>query len=47
MERYTSKRIAELNQQIIHNRWKSIALDKAVDDIHVRQQDKNQAPSEE
>lgn len=47
MERYTNKRIAELNQQIIHNKWRSMALDKAVDDIHSRQQDKKQAPSEE
>lgn len=44
---YTDKRIAELTQQIIHNRWKSIALDRAVDIIHIRQQDKKQAPSEE
>lgn len=47
MEHYANKRIAELNQQIIHDRWKSITLDKAVNDIHIRQQDKKQAPSEE
>lgn len=38
MERYTSKRIAELKQQIIRNRWQTIELEKIVDDIHNREQ---------
>lgn len=38
MERYTSKRIAELKQQIIRNRWRTIELEKFVDDINSREQ---------
>lgn len=38
MERYTNKRIAELKQQIIRNRWQTIELEKLVDDIHSREQ---------
>lgn len=47
MEHYTNKRIAELKQQIVHDKWRSIALDKVVDNFHVWQQDIKQAPSEE
>lgn len=38
LERYTNKRISELNHQIIRDRWHTIELDKAVDNIHKRQQ---------
>lgn len=34
IERYTDKRIAELQQQIIHDKWKAVVLEKAVNDIH-------------
>ena len=34
MEHYTSKRLAELKQQIIRNNWHTIELEKAVDNIH-------------
>ena len=34
MEHYTSKRLAELKQQIIHSEWRKIELEKAVEDIH-------------
>ena len=47
MEHYTNKRIAELKQQIIRNRWHTIELEKAVDKISSMQQDKNKAPSED
>ena len=39
MEHYTNKRISELKQQIIRNRWHTIELEKAVDNIHNQQQD--------
>lgn len=47
MEHYTSKRITELKQQIIRDRWHTIELEKAVENIHDKQQDKNKAPSED
>ena len=39
MERYTDKRLHELQQEIIHDRWNTVELEKAVKDIHKRQQD--------
>ena len=39
MEHYTNKRIADLQQQIIRNRWYNVELEKAVDKIHNKQQD--------
>lgn len=33
VDRYTTKRISELKQQIIQDRWKEIGLEKAVNDI--------------
>lgn len=39
MEHYTYKRIADLQQQIIRNRWYNVELEKAVDKIHNKQQD--------
>ena len=38
MEHYTNKRLSELKQQIIRNRWHTIELEKVVDNIHNRQQ---------
>ena len=38
MEHYTNKRISELKQQIIRNRWHTVELEKVVDNIHNRQQ---------
>lgn len=38
LERYANKRISELNQQIIRDRWHTIELEKAINGIHVRQQ---------
>ncbi len=45
LQQYMNKRIAELNQQIVHDKWKSMELNKAVTSI--RQQDINKAPSGE
>ena len=45
LQKYMNKRIAELNQQIVHDNWKSMELHKAVDAI--QQQDINKAPSGE
>ena len=39
MEHYTNKRIADLQQQIIRDRWYNIELEKAVDKIHNKQPD--------
>ena len=38
MEQYTNKRLSELKQQIIRNRWHTIELEKVVDNIHNRHQ---------
>lgn len=38
MVRYTQKRIAELNQQIICDRWKLAGYEKVTQ--HIREQDK-------
>ena len=38
MEHDTNKRLSELKQQIIRNRWHTIELEKVVDNIHNRQQ---------
>lgn len=34
MENYTNKRVSELQQQLVRNRWHTIELEKAVDNIH-------------
>ena len=39
MEHYANKRLSELQSQIIRKRWQTIELEKAVDNIRVRQQD--------
>ena len=36
LDRYTSKRIAQLKQQIIKDNWKEVGLEKALDDIRSR-----------
>jgi hypothetical protein len=38
MEHYTDKRIAQLQHQIIRSKWQTIELEKAVNNIHSRQQ---------
>ncbi len=39
MKHYTNKRIADLQQQLIRDRWYSVELEKAVNNIHNEQQD--------
>ena len=39
MEQYTDKRLRELQQDLIRNRWHTIELEKAVEHIHDMQQD--------
>lgn len=42
LDRYTTKRINQLNQEIIKDRWKNVYLQKAVDEISNRRQVSNQ-----
>lgn len=37
MENYTNKRVSELQQQIVRDRWHTAELEKAVDNIHKKQ----------
>lgn len=43
LNNYTTKRIAELKQQITKDRWKEIVLEKAVNEISNWQQNKEKA----
>ena len=43
---YTDKRIQELKQQIIKDRWRQDALERTLSDIH-SQQRKEKAPSDD
>lgn len=47
LSRYLDKRISELKQQSIKMTWRNMYLQKAVDDIHTRQQETKKAPSED
>ena len=47
LDRYTTKRISQLQQQIIKQRWRQDALEKAVSDIRSIDQDTKKAPSED
>ena len=38
MEHYTDKRIVQLQHQIICSKWQTMELEKAVNNIHSRQQ---------
>lgn len=46
-EKYLDKRISELKQESIKMTWRNMYLQKAVDDIHTRQQETKKAPSED
>lgn len=37
-EKYTNKRLAQLKSDVIRKRWQTIELEKAVDNIHKKQQ---------
>ena len=47
LSRYLDKRISKLKQQSIKQTWKNMYLQDAVDEIHTRQQDTKEAPSED
>lgn len=47
LDRYTTKRISQLQQQIIKQRWQQDTLEKAVSDIRSINQDTKKAPSED
>lgn len=37
LDRYTTKRTQELQQEIVRQHWQQVYLEKAVEDIHTRQ----------
>lgn len=43
LDRYTTKRTQQLQQEILRQQWQQIYLEKAVEEIHTRQ-DKKKAP---
>lgn len=47
LDRYMDKRIGELKQQIIKQRWQHDSLEKAVSDIRFINQDTKKAPSDD
>ncbi|MCX4340824.1 MAG: hypothetical protein OSJ72_14420 [Lachnospiraceae bacterium] len=47
LEKYLDKRISELKQESIKITWQNMYLQDAVDEIHTRQQDTKEAPSED
>jgi len=46
-DRYITKRISQLQQQIIKQRWQQDTLERAVDDIRNKQQGIKKAPSDD
>lgn len=44
MDRYTQKRLHELEQAVIRQKWRKAQLEKAVAEIHDRQQNTKEAP---
>ena len=44
---YLDRRTQELQQEIIRQQWQKVYLEKAVAEIHNRQQDTNKAPQED
>lgn len=47
MEQYLNKRITQLQQETIKQNWKNTYLQKAVNEIHNKQQDTKEAPSDD
>lgn len=47
IERYLNKRISQLQQETIKQNWKNVYLQKAVTEIHNKQQDTKKAPSDD
>lgn len=46
LEKYLDKRISELKQQSIQMTWRNMYLQSATHEIHNRQQDAKEAPSD-
>ena len=46
-DRYLDKRIQQLKQETIRQKWNKTYLDQALKEIRYRQQEKEKAPSEE
>lgn len=44
---YTTKRISQLQQQIIKQRWQQDTLEKAVDEIRTKKQATKKTPSDD
>lgn len=47
LDRYLDKRISELKQESVKMTWKNMYLQSAIDEIHNRQQDTKEAPSDD
>ena len=47
LDRYTTKRISQLQQEIIKQRWQQDTLEKAVSEIRSINQDAKKAPSDD
>ncbi len=47
MDSYTRKRLHELEQDVIRQRWKKIQLEKALEEIRIKNQDAKKAPSDD
>ena len=39
LDKYTHKRLLQLKQEVIRNHWRTVELEKSVDNIHNKQQD--------
>ena len=46
MDNYTRKRLHELEQSVIRQRWKKVQLEKALEEIRLNNQDTKKAPSD-
>lgn len=47
MDNYTKRRLYELEQAVIRQRWKKIQLEKAAQEIRSKNQDAKKAPSDD
>lgn len=47
LDQYTTKRISQLQQQIIKQRWQQDTLEKAVDEIRTKKQATKKTPSDD
>ena len=46
LSRYLDRRLSELKQESVKMIWKNMYLESALDEIHTRQQDAKEAPSD-